>query len=169
MCAILMLTCLEGKDGELSLNFERREEKINEAAKVDGRYLLVTNDENLTDEQMLRLSKRRDVPEKRFSTVKGPLQVRPVYVHKQERVLGLVFCSLVALLVFALIELECRRASKERTASTVIAEFSSLAVVITRFSDGTTLRSLSGLTPNQLALLEALSLPPIQIYSIPSG
>lgn len=160
---------LEGKDGELSLNFERREEKINEAAKVDGRYLLVTNDENLTDEQMLRLSKRRDVPQKRFSTVKGPLQVRPVYVHKQERVLGLVFCSLVALLVFALIELECRRASKERTASTVIAEFSSLAVVITRFSDGTTLRSLSGLTPNQLALLEALSLPPIQIYSIPSG
>ena len=165
----LLKVSLEGGDSALSLSVERREEQINEAAKVDGRYLLVTNDEKLTADEMLRLSKRRDVPEKRFSTVKGPLQVRPVYVHKQERVLGLVFCSLVALLVYALIELQCRRAGIQRTASRVLAEFASLVVVVTRFADGTTLRYLSGVSPNQLDLLEVLALPPIQHYAIPSG
>ena len=83
--------------------------------------------------------------------------------------MGLVFCSLVALLVYALIELQCHWASIQRTASTVFAQFSSLVVVVTRFADGTTLRYLSGVSLNQLALLEVLALPPIQHYAIPSG
>lgn len=157
---------LEGADGQLSLTFERNQPAISEAAEIDGRYLLVTNDETLEADDMLRLSKRRDVPEKRFATIKGPLEVRPVYVHKQERVLGLVFCSLVALLAYALIELESARTIGQRTASTVFAEFASLAVVVTRFADGSMLHRLSGVTPNHLALIEALDLPPIEQYAI---
>lgn len=162
----LLTASLQGEDGQLSLSFERDESAISKAAEIDGRYVLVTNDEMLDADEMLRLSKRRDVPEKRFATIKGPLEVRPVYVHKQERVLGLVFCSLVALLAYALIELESARTIGQRTASTVFAEFASLAVVVTRFADGSTLRRLSGVTSNHLALLEALGLPPIEQYTI---
>ncbi len=157
---------LQGHDGELTLSVERRQEEIDQAARVDGRYLLVTNDQALDAEAMLRLSKRRDVPEKRFATVKGPLEVRPVYVHKQERVLGLVFCSLVALLAYALIELECSRVADRQTASTLFAEFASVAVVVTHFNDGSTLHRLSGVRPNHLELLDALGLPPIDQYVI---
>jgi len=162
----LLTVSLQGEDGQLSLSFERDESAISEAAEIDGRSLLVTNDETLDPNEMLRLSKRRDVPEKRFATVKGPLEVRPVYVHKQERILGLVFCSLVALLAYALLELESARTVGQRTASTVFAEFTSLAVVVTRFTDGSTLRRLSGVTPNHLAPLEALDFPPIEQYAI---
>ena len=159
---------LQGQDTELTLSINRRQGVIDEAARVDGRYLLVTNDQALEADEMLRLSKRRDVPEKRFSTVKGPLEVRPVYVHKQERVLGLVFCSLVALLAYALLELECERVAGKQTASTLFAEFASLAVVVTCFADGSTLRRLSGVKQQHLALLEALDLPPIDQYAVSS-
>jgi transposase len=165
----LLAVTLEGQDGELALSFVRQEEAIAEAARVDGRYLLVTNDQTLDGNEMLALSKRRDIPEKRFAAVKGPLTVRPVYVHKQERVLGLIFCSLVALLLYALLELECSRVADKQTASTIFAEFASLAVVVTRFVDGSTLRRLSGVKPNHLTLLEALDLPPINQYTISSS
>ncbi|MCL4532208.1 MAG: hypothetical protein M1582_03300 [Actinobacteria bacterium] len=127
-------------------------------AELDGHYLLVTNDFALDASTMLTLSKRRDVPEKRFSTVTGPLHVRPVYVHKQERVLGLVFCSLVALLAYALLEPECKRALVPRSGTALFQEFASLSVVVTRFPDGTVLRRQSDLEPKQAALLEALGL-----------
>jgi len=42
--------------------------------------------------------------------VKGPLAVRPVYVHKQERILAWSSGTMVALLLFALLELLLRRA-----------------------------------------------------------
>lgn len=157
---------LEGTETGITLRWQRCDEAIAEAAKIDGRYLLVTNDNALDADEMLRLSKRRDIPEKRFSTVKGPLQVRPVYVHKQERVLGLVFCSMVALLAYALVELECARSAIHRSATAVFEEFASLTVVVTRFVDGTTLRRLSGVSPNHLALLSMLELPPIEGYTI---
>lgn len=150
---------LQDQEGTLVLTWQRREEAIAQAAELDGRYLLVTNDLTLDANTMLALSKRRDVPEKRFSTVKGPLQVRPVYVHKQERVLGLVFCTLVALLVYALLELECKRAAVPRSGTTLFQEFASLSVVVTRFPDGSVLRRQSALEPKQSALLEALGLP----------
>ena len=159
---------LDGNDGALALSGKRREEAIDEAAEIDGRYLLVTNDWTLAADEMLRLSKRRDIPEKRFSTVKGPLEVRPVYVHKQERVLGLVFCSMVALLLYALVELECARANTPRSATAIFQEFASLAVITTRFVDGTALRRLSRISPNLLALFDMLRLPPIEQYTISS-
>jgi len=80
------------------------------AAALDGRYVLGANDPSLDPEHMLASAKRRDVPEKRFALVKGPLAIRPVYLHKQERIQALVFCTMVALLVFALLELLAHRA-----------------------------------------------------------
>jgi transposase len=153
-------------DGALGLTWQRSDAALAEAAALDGRYLIVTNDATLPADDLLRLAKRRDVPEKRYEAVKGPLAIRPVYVHKQERVLGLVFCTMVALLVYALVELECKRVAVRRSAEALIAEFASLAIVVTRFRDGSRLRQVSGLQPSQTNLLQALGLPPLEHYTI---
>ncbi len=78
-------------------------------AERDGRYVLGTNDAALGVEAMLAASKRRGVPERGYTTIIGPLAIRPVDRHMQQRLLGLVFCTMVALLVYALREvLACR-------------------------------------------------------------
>jgi transposase len=153
-------------DGTLTLVWERQAAALAEAAVLDGRYLLVTNDQHLTADDMLRLAKRRDVPEKRYETIKGPLAVRPVYVHKQDRVLGLVFCTLVALLAYALIELQCKRVAQRHSAETLFKTFARLAVVVTRFTDGSQLRQIAGQQPWHVELLRALDLPPVDHYPI---
>lgn len=164
--ALLTVDLRVAPDGTLSLHWQRQAAALAEAAALDGRYLLVTNDHSLDAEAMLRLAKRRDVPEKRYATLKGPLAVRPIYVHKQDRVLGLVFCTLVALLVYALIELACKRVAVRRSAEALFAEFASLTVVATRFTDGSQLRRISGLLPRHADLLRALDLPPVDHYAI---
>jgi hypothetical protein len=153
---------LQGEDGQLCLSFEQDESAISKAAEIDGRYVLVTNDETLDPDEMLRLSKRRDVPEKRFAMIKGPLEVRPVYVHKQERVLGLVFCSLVALLADALLALA---SASGRLARSLLSSppwrWSSRALPTAPPCAG------SVASPqNHLALIEALDFPPIEQYAI---
>lgn len=99
----LQVQVQDGADGQpLGLSWTRQEQAIARAAALDGRYVLGTN-APLSGEQMLALSKRRDVPEKRYALIKGPLAVRPIYLHKQERIRALVFCTMVALLIFALL------------------------------------------------------------------
>jgi hypothetical protein len=138
-----------------------------EAAALDGRYVLGTNDPHLDAAQMLERSKWRDVPEKRFALVKGPLAVRPVYVHKQDRILGLVFCTMVALLLFALLELLLRRAGLPLSGQQFFAACAPLSLVILLLHDGSTLRQLTGLPPPLTALLQAQGWPAAAVYAQP--
>ena len=70
-----------GTDLPLQLTWVRNEAALAQAATLDGRYVLGTNDPDLTAAQMLAQAKWRDRPEKCFGLLKGPLAVRPVYVH----------------------------------------------------------------------------------------
>jgi len=150
----------------LRLAWTRAADAIAKAAALDGRYVLGTNDPSLDPESMLASAKRRDVPEKRFALVKGPLAVRPVYLHKQERIQALVFCTMVALLVFALLELLAHRAGFAASGQTLLAQFASLAVLILVLHDGSALRRVTGLAPPLAAILLALDFPPADRYAL---
>jgi transposase len=154
-----------GGDGDpVGLTWTRDEAAIQEAARIDGRYVLGTNASSLDADQMLTRSKRRDVPEKRYALLKGPLAVRPIYLHKEERIHALVFCTMVALLVFTLLELLARRAGLDRSGQTLLDAFAPLAVVVLLFADGSTLRRLAGLSPPLATILQALQFPPALRY-----
>lgn len=148
----------------LGLQWERVEEALAEAARLDGRYVLGTTDPHLDANAMLARSKRRDVPEKRFATVKGPLAVRPVYLHKEARIQALLFCTMVALLVFALLELLLQRAQLDRSGRALLAQFASLGVVVLAFRDGSVLRRLAGLSPPLADILQRLGFPAADRY-----
>lgn len=151
-------------DEPLHLSWFRHEEAITAAAMLDGRYVLGTNAPNFTANEMLTRAKRRDVPEKRFALLKGPLAVRPVYLHKPERILALVFCTMVALLVFALLEVLARRATLAQSGPTLLEEFATVSVLVLVFQDGSALRYVTGLAPPLAAILAAFSFPPAERY-----
>jgi len=151
----------------LTLTWTRDEARLAEVAALDGRYVLGTNASDLDAAQMLERSKQRDVPEKRFALVKGPLAVRPVYVHKEERVLGLVFCTMVAVLLFALLELVTRRAGLTLSGQQVLAQCATLTVVVLILHDGSALRHLTGLAPPVTRLLQMLGWPAAEQYCYP--
>jgi hypothetical protein len=140
----------------LRLAWQRDETALAAAAAVEGRSVLGTNTRELDATRMLTESKRRDVPEQRYALLKGPLAVRPLYLHKHPRILGLVFCTRVALLVFALLELLARRAGLDESGHTLLAQFAPVQVVVLAFADGTPLRHLSGLSPPLARVLAAL-------------
>ena len=152
----------------LTLRWTRNADRLAEAAARDGRYVLGTNASDLDAAQMLARSKQRDTPEKRFALVKGPLAVRPVYLHKEERVRGLVFCTMVALLLFALLELLTHRAGLSLSGQQVLAQCATLSAVILVLQDGSTLRHLTGLAPPVATLLQRFGWPPADRYVHPA-
>lgn len=141
------------------------EAALAQAAAIDGRYVLGANDPHLDAARMLAQSKWRDVPEKRFALVKGPLAVRPLYVHRQDRILDLVFCTMVALLLFALLELLLRRAGLPLSGQQFFAACAPLSLVVLLLHDGSTLRQVTGLAPPVDALRQAQGWPPPSAYA----
>ena len=149
----------------LRLVWTRDEAALANAAVLDGRYVLGTNDRRLDPEQMLASSKLRDVPEKRFALVKGPLAIRPVYLHQEARIRALVFCTMVALLVFALLELLAQRAQLGVSGQVLLAQFAGLAVLVLVLRDGTAWRQATGLAPPLVGVLHTLGFPSAEHYT----
>lgn len=104
------------------------------------------------------------MPEKRYALIKGPLAVRPVFLHKEDRIRALVFCTMVALLVFALLELLARRAAVAQLGTALLAHFTTVSVLVLLFQDGSTLRRVTGLAPPLAAILQTLGFPPAERY-----
>lgn len=155
---------LTGEDGNLTLTYQLDEERVAAAAALDGRYLLATNQHALDAQQMLIRFKRQEVVERRIKTVKGPIQVRPLFLHKKERVAGLVFVTMLALLAYTILEMLCRRAGRHITARQVLERFELLAATYFQFGDGSWLKLPSALNETQQQLIDLLRFPPPGSY-----
>lgn len=81
-----------------------------DAEREDGIFPLLTNDRQLTVEEVLRAYKRQPIIEKRFSQLKTDFHVAPVYLKDVGRIQGLLAIYFFVLLVQTLLERELRHA-----------------------------------------------------------
>jgi transposase len=100
------------KHGNLSLRWWRDPEALAEATRRDGLYALVTNmaAQQCSASRLLALYKDQALSERAHHFLKGPLAVRPVFLHSNRRAAALVAVCSIALLVYGLVEAETRRA-----------------------------------------------------------
>lgn len=95
---------------------ERDRTAIAEAEQLDGRYCLVSNDNVLSANELFAAYKRQHLVEGRFADFKGPLAVRPVFLHSNRRIAALVAVISLALLLYGLVERTVRRGLQTLTA-----------------------------------------------------
>jgi transposase len=161
----LVDVALTGEDGALTLTFAINRSQLAAAQQLDGRYGLVTNAAHLDADQALTLYKGQDRVEKRFRTIKGPLLVHPLFVHRDERIEGLVWVSLLALLVRTLLERQAQQHGLAATADRLCDRLATVQAVDITWADGQVERRLAELTPDQAALLCTLGCPQPTVYT----
>jgi transposase len=107
---------LSGEDGSLTLSWQRDEQAIQKAATADGRYVIVFANASRSTQEVFRKFKCRDRVEKRVDDIKGagPVVVRPIYLHKDERIRGLVLGCMISLLVTSISELMVKRKLRKK-------------------------------------------------------
>jgi len=155
---------LTGADEALALTFRIDRQKLAQAQTLDGRYALATNATHLDATATLTLFKGQDGVEKRFRTIKGPLLVHPLFVRSDRRIEGLVFISLSALLVRAILERACRQQGLSMTADRLLRAFAFLQAVDLVWSDGSIQRRAAEMTDIQAQVLHTLDWPTPATY-----
>jgi transposase len=163
----LVTVDLQGTDQDLHFKFCLDRDRLTAVQALDGRYALGTNAAHLPADEALTIFKAQDDAEKQFRTWKGPVAVRPVFLHTDERIEGLVLITLVALLVRALLRLCCQHAGLKMSADHVLAEFAPWSVVDLTLTDGIHVRQVATPTDLQTQIMTALGVPPYERYLRP--
>lgn len=95
------------------LTWEVNHEAVEHARRCDGVFPLLTNDTQLSAEQVLRAYKRQPIIEKRFSQLKTDFIVAPVYLKEASRIEALLCVYFMALVLQTLLERELRQAMEQ--------------------------------------------------------
>jgi transposase len=85
-------------------------ERLDEEARCDGVFPLVSNDPTMTERELLLSYKHQPAIERRFEQLKTDFAVAPVYLKEASRIQAMLCVYFVVLLVEALLERELRRA-----------------------------------------------------------
>jgi transposase len=93
-----------------TLSMEIDQDKVLESQTTDGVFPLITNDREMTPEDVLRAYKRQPLIEKRFSQFKTDFEVAPVCLKEVSRIQALLCIYFFALLVQTLLERQVRHA-----------------------------------------------------------
>ena len=150
----LVRLTIADEGGKPQARIARDEQAIAEARRLDGRYCLVTNDHELTADELFAAYKRQHLIENRFRDWKGPLAVRPVFLHNNRRIAALVAIISIALLLYGLIERQVRSglatlSERERRLLTQRIGRATGRKILDQLSDLATVRSRDG--PSKIA------------------
>jgi transposase len=144
-------------EGQVQLHWAVDREALQAEMRPDGRYLLVTNDFSLTPTQMLALYRAKDGVEKCFCILKSDLLVSPVFLHKDERIEGMLLIHMLALLTYSLLERLLRKEGLNLTLRRLIHQLESLSITETYFWDGSVMQRLTPIDEEQRILLLTLA------------
>jgi len=92
-----------------TLSYQVDHALISEDEAADGVFPLITNEANMTAEELLRAYKRQPLIEKRFSQFKTDFQVAPMYLKEVSRIQAILCVYFFVLMVQTLLERELRR------------------------------------------------------------
>jgi transposase len=170
-------TQVHDHDGNLSLSWWRDADAVADTERRDGLYALITNmsPSQCSPDRLLALYKDQALSERAHHFLKGPLAVRPVFLHSNRRAAALVAVCSIALLVYGLIEAELRHAitpartitgllpegrAARPTGENIFKAFAGLGYQRARNTNG--LQDIPDpLTPAQQAILNALGVTSI--------
>lgn len=166
-----------GDDGTIGLRWWRDEDALADAERRDGLYALVTNmsPRQCSADRLLALYKDQALSERAHHFLKGPLDVRPVFLKSNRRAAALVQVCSLALLIYGLVETDVRHAiapqrtipgllpegrATRPTAANIVGAFRGLGFQRARTTNG--LEAIPDpTTPAQQAILQALGIASI--------
>ena len=117
---------------------------------------------------MLIQFKAQCCSEQRFSILKGPVPLRPIHLRTDRRITALVFLTMLALLVYSILEWLIRQSTSTRkrpwTGRAILETFENFAVTALLFPDDSVAWLPPPLSEAQRTLWDALHLPDVSTF-----
>lgn len=155
---------LEGEDCGLTMTVCRDEEAFQRVSRLDGKYMLATS-LDWPASRLIQTYRGRYVVEARIRNMKNKLAVRPIFLHKDQRIQALVAVTVLALMVYSILEVLARRSGMVKvTARQLFFHFQKLVLIKLTMKDGEHLNVVEDVARLQGEFLARLSLPRPEAY-----
>jgi transposase len=124
----------------------------------EGKYVIQTEEPNLSAVEAVRLYKELSEVERGFANLKDVINLRPVFHRTADRVEAHIFVAALAFLIHRAIEKKLKAARLDLSATEALTILKSIRVVDIDLGNGTTKRSVTAGTQRAAAVLCAIGI-----------
>jgi transposase len=128
----------------------------------EGKYVIQTEEPNLSAVEAVRLYKELSEVERAFANLKDVLDMRPIYHRTDDRVQAHIFVAALAFLLHRAIEKKLKTARLDLSATEALNALKSVRVVDIDLGDGSTKRSVTRGTQRAAAVLRVLAITELE-------
>lgn len=128
----------------------------------EGKYVIQTEEPNLSPLDAVRLYKELTEVERSFGNLKGVIDMRPIYHQTDARVQAHILVAALAHLLHRAIEKKLKAAHSELSATEALTALKSVRVVDIDLGNGTIKRSVTRGTQRAAAVLRALGITALE-------
>ena len=118
-----------------SFQYFKQDEEIKLENELDGVYILRTYEQDLTPEEIIESYKDLQDVERAFRSMKTPLELRPFFHHKEERVRAHVFICVLAYTIQKVVEKMLQNADIKFTGKKTFSLFKQMGVAVMKVGD----------------------------------
>jgi len=157
---------LEGEDEQMSFEWRWNDSKVKHLKALDGVYVIITNEKDPVEfppARVVQEYKTRNGIEPRMRNVKSNLKIRPLFVHTDERVASLVLITVLALIVYSLIEWQAHKAGKSWTTAFISKRFRGIGFYQECLPNGEIQVGWTNLSERHCNILKLLDIPLISL------
>ena len=141
-----------------SFEYFKKEENIALEEELDGVYILRTNEKNMDAPSIIDTYRDLQDVERAFRSLKSPLELRPFFHHKEERVRGHVFICVLAYTIKKVMEKMFYQAGLELTGEKAFRLLSQMGIACMNVGEEI-YGYVSELTYMQKRIVSALNIP----------
>jgi transposase len=88
---------------------KRKPRKLSSLINRHGKLIIVTNEEELTREELISLYKQRDMIEKLFDIIKNEFDSRRIRIHSRQSLEGRLFVMFISMILYFFLQLHIRK------------------------------------------------------------
>jgi len=118
-----------------SFKYLKKDAEIKLENELDGVYILRTYEKDLTPEEIIESYKDLQDVERAFRSIKTPLELRPFFHHKEERVRAHVFICVLAYIIQKVVEKMLRDADIKLTGEKAFRLFKQMGVAVMKVGE----------------------------------
>ncbi len=155
-------------NGKLSLDYKINKSLLKSIEQYDGIFPVVTN---VFDSEAYPLSALFDITRKKYNVerpmryIKSETKIRPMFLHLDEHINGLVLASIISLMGYCILEhLGKTNINKKTTAFQILKKYTNIVYSQGELSDGTPFQTLGNVAQHHMEIIRKLGLD-IGVYS----
>jgi len=149
-----------------TIKYKLKEEKINEDKRLDGTFLIQTNEESYSRKKLLDVYKNLSKVENAFKIIKNDLDIRPIYHRKESKVKGHVYICVISYFLIIAIEYLAKNNNLNKSARNILRELDRIKLIELNLPDGEKKYSITSIDHSLKEILRIYKIKKMEVPEV---